>query len=620
MVRKLAILLASGWTVGLVLVVAAQSPTRGDDTAPVIAGTFTVRYDVQKNTNPMILRVRSGTRTFSFGKGCSAGRACSFDGAVQGSAAPQPARLTGGALSFHSDSLVDCTNTATGAVSTRGGGREVTDGRLVPSATTVRHGVTFVTAMRGVITVRAEITAAGRADSCTIPPRSTLVETARSVVTATLAPLAAPRPITSSPPLGVTPAPAAARGTVPGFTLPQNDRARSSARAVTDGRRSSVPGALVTPSDAAGTILDRLPQDLLLVALLGLLMIFPAQIFNSTYEENHERVDRQLARLRPRRRVGATAAPSRRRRVTVFLACALVGTLLGGLLDPKFGTNTASYALVVGLFVALVLAVLGTAITGRLFRSVTHRSHEWYLRAVPSALLVAAAGVVVSRMTSFEPGYLYGVLGGAVFAAGLERRSEGRAEVAVTLVTLVVALVAWVGFEPVARAADGTHPAFWLLSLDAFLAALFIGGIEGLVFGLVPLRFLPGYRVKGWSWLAWTAITAVVLFTFVHVLLQPEAGYLGRSTAASVQLSMGLFAAFGVASGLFWLYFRLRPSSTADEEPGHEPEEGPSEGADDEVSAPGSPRPTVRVGVPSSATPDAPSVPRQSRPDRDGVS
>ena len=215
----------------------------------------------------------------------------------------------------------------------------------------------------------------------------------------------------------------------------------------------------------------------------------------------------------------------------------------------------------IGIFASVLVAVLVAAFAGRLFRSATHHASGWYLRAIPSALLIAVACVLVSRLTNFQPGYLYGVLGGAVFAVALDKRSEGRAEVAAAGAGLVIALLAWIAFGPVARAADGADPAFWLLSVDSFLAALFIGGLEGLLFGLIPLRFLPGSRVKAWSWIVWGALMFGVLYAFVHVLLLPESGYLGRSTAASVTVTLALFVAFGVLSGLFWLYFRLRPTA-----------------------------------------------------------
>lgn len=581
---------AGRWAAGLVAALASavlvQAPGQAADGDPVVAGTFSGQLKLTKSWLPSGWGFKPGPRTYSFGAGCATGSACTItktDGESQ-ALSPQ-----GSALGWSSTEPVACVDNDTGAVKTDHGFDYTFRIRLVPAGTTVRDGVTYVTALRGTYQGTLTVNGTGRALDCLVNPTRTPSETEQATYDLRLEPLAAPKPIVASPPLGITPPASTAVGNVPAFRLPQTERQRSSAEAVAAGRRSSVPGSLVTPSEAFENLGSRLPQDLLLVALLGLLMIFPAQLFNSTYEDNHERIDRQLARLRLRRRVpvpGTSAPPSRGRRLAVFVGCAVVGSLLGGLLDPDLGATTASYALVVGLFLALVLAVLVTAVTGRQFRSVTHHGHDWYLRAIPSALMVAVLCVVVSRVTHFEPGYLYGVLGGAVFAASLDRRSEGRAEVAVSAVALVLALGAWLVFGPVAAAADGTDPGFLVLTTDSFLAALFIGGIEGLLFGLVPLRFLPGYRVRGWNWVAWVVMTAVVLFTFVHVLLMPEAGYLGRSTAASVGLTIALFVAFAVLSGLFWHYFRLRPSPTADEEPPAEVVAAPR----DEVPAAGVPQ------------------------------
>jgi hypothetical protein len=614
MARRRTGMLLAGLVAALGSVLMIQAPSHGEDAGPVVAGTFSGQLKLTKSWLPGGWGFEPGPRTYSFGKGCPTGSACTI---TKTDGAPQALTPQGGALGWSGSDPVACIDNVTGKVSTEHGFDYTYKVRLVPAGTTTRDGVTYVSALRGTYEGKLAVNGTGRAFDCLVNPNRTSSETERAVYDLKLEPLAAPKPIVASPPLGITPAVTTALGSVPGFTLPQSERQRASAESVAAGRRSSVPGSLVVPSEAFRNLGSRLPQDLLLVALLGLLMIFPAQIFNSTYEDNHERIDRQLARLRLRRRAPtgppgpADAPPSRNRRLVVFAGCAVIGSLLGGLLDPGLGATTASYALVVGLFAALVLSVLVTAFTGRQFRSVTHHGHGWYLRAIPSALLIAVLCVVVSRVTHFEPGYLYGVLGGAVFATSLDRRSEGRAEVAVSVVALVLALGAWLVFAPVAAAADGTDPGFLLLTTDSFLAALFIGGIEGLLFGLVPLRFLPGYRIRGWNWVAWGAMTAVVLFTFVHVLLMPQAGYLGRSTAASVQLTVALFVAFAVVSGLFWLYFRLRPSTTASpEEPGAEvvgvPDDPTPEGA-----TPG-PR---RREVPAGRIPGAqPTVPSQGRP------
>ena len=101
-----------------------------------------------------------------------------------------------------------------------------------------------------------------------------------------------------------------------------------------------------------------------------------------------------------------------------------------------------------------------------------------------------------------------------------------------------------------------------MLVADSFLGCLFIGGIEGMLFSLIPLRFLPGARVRQWGWLPWVLVTVVTLYVFVHVLLVPRLGYLGRSTTASTNVTIALFGAFGVASMVFWAWFRFRPEKT----------------------------------------------------------
>jgi hypothetical protein len=203
--------------------------------------------------------------------------------------------------------------------------------------------------------------------------------------------------------------------------------------------------------------------------------------------------------------------------------------------------------------------VLVAAFAARAYRRARHRTSRWALKPIPSALLVAVACVVISRVVGFQPGYLYGLIGGAVFLIALDQKEEGRSEVAVMTAGLILAFLAWSVFGALAAQANEPDPAFGVLVADSLLAGLFIAGIEGLLFSLIPLRFLPGYRLKAWSWWAWVLLTVIVTFAFVSVLLRPSSGYLGRSTQASVTLTLVLFAAFGAASILFWLYFRIRP-------------------------------------------------------------
>ena len=536
------------------------SPALGAEDDAVLQGTWTIQVEVQKPSSSF--EDISGTWTYYFGEGCEVGEACQVTADDRGGDG-RDTSLTpaAGGFRFTEDIALDCFDTVTNEVSTPHGADYHLVATLVPAATQDRDGTTYVTSMRGTVVETIDINAAGLANECTVDGTATSA-TQRSVLKGTAVPL--PQPAageTSSEPLGVAPDAASTSGTLPEFVLPRSDTAAASAEAVEDGRRSSVPGALTTPSDALDSVVDRLPGDALLVAALGLLIVFPAQIFNSTYEENHERIERAFHRRRGRkegRGAGASTA-GRVRRVGTFAVCAVAGTLLGGLLDPRFGLNRSTVALLIGVFVALVVAVVVVAGAGWAFRTARHRPHEWFLRAIPSALLVAVVCVLVSRLTHFSPGYLFGLLGGAVFAAALDKRTEGRAEAIALMAVLGLALASWVGFAQVVSRANEPDPLFGILVADALLGCLFIGGIEGLLFSLIPLRFLPGHRVRQWGWIPWVVLTLATTYLFVHVLLVPESGYLGRSTAVTATVTVALFCAFGVASCLFWAWFRFRP-------------------------------------------------------------
>lgn len=535
-----------------------------------VGGSWTMKTTPTQQRLPSGLGLSAGTMTLTFGSGCQVGSACTVTMTPgKGKATKQP--LSGNRISWRTTEALDCIDNATGAVTTPHGADYTVVGNLRPTGFTEQDGVRWVTRMSGTIRATATINAAGRADDCTIPPQDTLSATDTATLSATQVPLAAPKPSGPAREAAVDPETTTSAGTLPEFTLRLSDDQAASRAAVADGRRSAFPASVQTLPEAVGSLGDRLPKVSLLVAVLGLLMVFPAQLFNGTYEENHERIDARLRRL-ARRRTPHRAA-GRAKRFAVFVACLLVGTVLGGLLDPSFGANVPSYALLVGVAGSVVVGIAIAILAARGFRRVRHEDPHWFLRAIPSALIVAALCVAVSRLTHFEPGYLYGVLGGAVFVTALKGRDEGRAELTGMVAGLAVALVAWVLFTPVSAAANAADPSFAVLATDALLAALFVGGLEGALFALLPLRFLPGGRLFAWSKAAWVVTTLGVLVLFVHVLLMPASGYLGRSTEASVGVTIALFAAFATVSVLFWLYFRMRPTPEVPDEPGLEPGE-----------------------------------------------
>src|SRR4029450_12503711 len=96
-------------------------------------------------------------------------------------------------------------------------------------------------------------------------------------------------------------------------------------------------------------------------------------------------------------------------------------------------------------------------------------------------------------------------------------------------------------------------------TLQAATVTIVVAGLENAVFAMLPLRFLPGEAVYNWNRRVWLVLIAVGLFGFAHVLLNPSAGYLADTTRTSFFTLIVLLVGFGLASVLFWAYFRFRP-------------------------------------------------------------
>jgi hypothetical protein len=230
-------------------------------------------------------------------------------------------------------------------------------------------------------------------------------------------------------------------------------------------------------------------------------------------------------------------------------------------LDPGFGLDAASLTWVVGALVSIVVGSLVAGWAAVRYRRARGLGSETFIKAVPSGLVIAVICVVISRAIGFRPGYLFGLVGGLAFVAALDRVEAGRAELVATGVALAAAFVGWLAAIPVGAWANDGDPSVMVQVADSVTAALFIGGIEGLLLGLVPLALLPGHSMFAWSRTAWAMVTFLVAFVFFQVLLRPEAGYLGTSATTSTVVTCSLFVGFGLASVLFWGYFRLRPDA-----------------------------------------------------------
>jgi len=117
---------------------------------------------------------------------------------------------------------------------------------------------------------------------------------------------------------------------------------------------------------------------------------------------------------------------------------------------------------------------------------------------------------------------------------------------------------------------SGSTDAFTNALLQAATVTVVVAGLENAVFAMLPLRFMPGGAVFNWNRIVWAVLLGLGIFGFAHVLLNPSsnAGYLADTTRTSFFTLVVLLVAFGLASVLFWGWFRFRPDPHRTEGPG----------------------------------------------------
>jgi hypothetical protein len=233
------------------------------------------------------------------------------------------------------------------------------------------------------------------------------------------------------------------------------------------------------------------------------------------------------------------------------------GTVIGGLNDPSFGFNTKSVETFVAVVLAFALSMTVSAGVEIAYRRRRGLASAWQLHALPLGLIVAIGCMLVSRLSGFQPGYLYGVIAGIVFRQAVGKRERGHGVALVSLATLVLAVGAWAVWTPVATSASHPHPSAVVLTADTFLAGLFISGIVGTVIGLVPLEFMPGSALARWHRGAWTVVFTAATFLLIQVMLHPAART-RRIPDAPIVTTAVLFGVFGLLSVAFNRYFAFR--------------------------------------------------------------
>jgi DNA-binding beta-propeller fold protein YncE len=321
----------------------------------------------------------------------------------------------------------------------------------------------------------------------------------------------------------------------------------------------ALPGPLhisIAPEDVARTV----GLSLFVLLLVGA----PTPLFNETLESHLEVIQGWFTKRARGGRAWLTRVTAAARRfatsvwgVAVYL---LAAAILYSFLTPGFPGSDWPLVLALALF-SLVVATIVDILPGERYVRRRYQARGQF-RVVLWTLVLAAATVLISRIADLSPGYMYGIIGTFAFTIPLSEADEGRMETRGAVGLLLLALGSWfarIPFEPTPGVPlDGP-----LLIVNMALVGMFVVAVEGLVFGLIPISFMPGQKIFAWSKWRWALLWGAGLALFAHVLVYPVTLAQPSPDPASLTTTLISAGLYGALAIIFWLAFRRYDSRLA---------------------------------------------------------
>lgn len=279
--------------------------------------------------------------------------------------------------------------------------------------------------------------------------------------------------------------------------------------------------------------------------ILVLLVAFPTHLANNAIDT----VTGRWAERAAKRRGGAGAPRSLvLRGLPAALGGVVAAALISAFVDPAFGLDAASLrmlgSLVVGLLVDVALGwMLVIAVIKR-----THPSSTVSFEFRPLTLLIVIAAVVVTRVTGFEPGIVFGLVAGVVFGGILATAEKAKAALVTLGCGFAAALIAWLAYSGIVMAGSAEP---FVVFVQETLSAVAIAGIVALPIALLPLRGLAGHTVWEWKRPVWGLAYGVGLGAFLLVLLPMPFSW--DRVGLDLMMWIGLYVLYAIGSFALWL-------------------------------------------------------------------
>ncbi|MEO8456272.1 MAG: FGLLP motif-containing membrane protein [Chloroflexota bacterium] len=324
--------------------------------------------------------------------------------------------------------------------------------------------------------------------------------------------------------------------------------------------------SVLTPSDLSGSF-GVIGLNALLAGLTLLLLLLSSELFNKTVEENHGTLARWFSPItHPVEGFFSGIAGAWKSKTDGSIIGAVgpvalvlaVSALIYGALEPGFGLNEKS--IVMALAVVITVGLITYWYNGgQIIVSRSMFSMGGAIKLFPIGVMIAAVCVVLSRLDGFQPGIIYGFIASAVIVGAKEPNEEQSGKIIFYPVLALLGLVAlaWFLIDPF-RTLATDHNNWWAALPEAIAVGVFVGGLEGTFFQMIPIRYLDGHKIWSWNKLAWVFVAGLTAFLFWDVLLHKQSSQMSSVTHGTPAAAIIAMVICFVISVGFYAFFRLR--------------------------------------------------------------
>jgi len=304
--------------------------------------------------------------------------------------------------------------------------------------------------------------------------------------------------------------------------------------------------APIPPVLEVGTIIWIAAGGLVLSLLIG----FPSVLLDSATE----RISGLLESRRERRGHPPRQAWERPPLTLLGWPIAVLGLIIAAVASALVDPDLTFDANGLRLTASVVISFVGTVAIGwvivTILMLIAHPRSRPRVEFRPLTLLIVAGAVLLSRLTGFEPGIIFGLLAGIGFGTELARGPRGRASLIAVVYFVAIGAAAWWGYTVLA-ARLGPNPGWIDLLVVETLSAITITAVSALPVALVPVRGLLGESLWAWNRWVWAVTYLAASAAFLLVLLPLPDSW--QTIPGSVTGWLIAYSAYAVAALLIWL-------------------------------------------------------------------